>query len=222
LGIVLVLKTGGCVETLWLYEAIGYTASLLVAISLMMQSVIRLRIINLIGAACFTLYGLLIQSYPVAGMNAFIVCINLYYLVQILRTRATFAGIPVAPDAPYLHAFLSYYADDLRRFFPTIPHPLTAKHDIYFIVRNAVPVGIVIAERQDTATLYIHVDYVVPGYRDFQPGHVFYSQYANAWRTSGIQRVYTMSSNKQHQSYLHRMGFAADPAEAGLYSLPVQ
>ncbi len=206
-------------ETSWLYEAIGYAASLLVAFSLMMQSVIKLRIINLIGAACFTLYGLLIQSYPVAGMNAFIVLINLYYLTQIVRTRTTFAGVPVAADAPYLHTFLSFYADDLQRFFPTIPHPLTSKHEIYFIVRNAMPVGLVIAERQDSATLFIHVDYVVPGYRDFQPGHVFYNQYANAWRSAGVQRVYTMTDHRQHQAYLQRMGFAAQPAEPGLFLL---
>ena len=36
-------------------EIIGYIASVLVAISLMMSSILRLRIINLVGASVFAL-----------------------------------------------------------------------------------------------------------------------------------------------------------------------
>jgi|ERR1051325_4597590 hypothetical protein len=53
-----------------IYELIGYVASVLVAISLTMTSILRLRIINLTGSACFTLYGLLIGAYPVAIVNS--------------------------------------------------------------------------------------------------------------------------------------------------------
>lgn len=62
------------------YEIVGYIASALVAVSLMMSSIFRLRVINLVGAALFTVYGLLIGAYPVAAMNLFIVLIDLYYL----------------------------------------------------------------------------------------------------------------------------------------------
>ena len=47
-----------------LLETFGYLASLLVAVSLMMRSIVRLRWINLTGAACFTAYGILIAAYP--------------------------------------------------------------------------------------------------------------------------------------------------------------
>ena len=66
------------------YEIIGYFASVLVAISLMMSSILKLRVINLLGAALFTLYGLLIGAYPVAVMNFFIVLIDLYYLRELI------------------------------------------------------------------------------------------------------------------------------------------
>ena len=70
-------------ETTVIYEIIGYVASLLVAISLMMSNIIQLRIVNMIGAATFSVYGILIGSIPVAGMNGFIVFINIYYLTKI-------------------------------------------------------------------------------------------------------------------------------------------
>jgi len=73
-----------------IYEIIGYTASALVAISLMMSSIVKLRVINLIGAALFTLYGLLIGAYPVAVLNFSIVLIDLYYLRETIKSKVYF------------------------------------------------------------------------------------------------------------------------------------
>ena len=73
------------------YEIIGYVASVLVAVSLMMRSVFKLRVINLLGAAVFTAYGLLIDAYPVAAMNLFIVFIDLYYLREFVPSKDSFS-----------------------------------------------------------------------------------------------------------------------------------
>ena len=67
-------------EPINLLEMVGYTASVLVAISLMMRSLHKLRIINLSGSFLFTVYGFAIGAYPVAVLNAFIVLVNLFYL----------------------------------------------------------------------------------------------------------------------------------------------
>ena len=48
-----------------LYTYIGLVASILIAISIMMTNVKAFRIINLIGAGTFALYGFLIESVPV-------------------------------------------------------------------------------------------------------------------------------------------------------------
>ncbi|MAT96842.1 MAG: hypothetical protein CL608_06840 [Anaerolineaceae bacterium] len=70
------------------FETLGYLASIFVAVSLMMRSLTKLRVINLIGALLFTAYGLIIAAYPVAVVNGFIVLVNLYYLQQSLKTTA--------------------------------------------------------------------------------------------------------------------------------------
>ena len=67
-------------ESVNFLEMVGYTASVLVAISLMMRSLRKLRIINLSGSFLFTVYGFTIGAYPVALLNAFIVLVNLFYL----------------------------------------------------------------------------------------------------------------------------------------------
>jgi len=55
------------------YEFIGYAASVLVAVSLMMRSIVRLRLIHLAGALRFAAYGLLIKAYPIVAVNSFII-----------------------------------------------------------------------------------------------------------------------------------------------------
>ncbi len=69
-------------------ELLGYLASILIAISLMMRSLNKLRIINLVGSLLFTVYGFIIGAYPVAVLNAFIVLVNVYYLQKAFKKPA--------------------------------------------------------------------------------------------------------------------------------------
>jgi hypothetical protein len=61
-------------------EILGYVASVFIAISITMESVIKLRVINFIGAILFGTYGLFIESMPVIIVNYFIGATNIYYL----------------------------------------------------------------------------------------------------------------------------------------------
>ena len=69
--------------TIW--EWVGYLASVVVAISLMMSNIKKLRWWNLIGAALFVAYAVAIGAYPVALVKFFIVLIDTYYLVKLYR-----------------------------------------------------------------------------------------------------------------------------------------
>ena len=61
-------------------ELLGYIATFLVAVSFLCKSMARLRAINALGATLFVIYSLIITAYPVALLNAFLVCVNLYQL----------------------------------------------------------------------------------------------------------------------------------------------
>ena len=68
-------------------EIIGYFASVMVAISLMMKDIIWLRCLNFAGCSLCVVYGIYISAWPVAGMNAFVACINIYHLIKMYRTK---------------------------------------------------------------------------------------------------------------------------------------
>jgi len=70
-------------------EWLGYLGSVFVAFSLMMTSIIKLRIINMMGAICFAVYGFTIHAMPVAVINSVLIVINLYYLGRIFLERTT-------------------------------------------------------------------------------------------------------------------------------------
>src|SRR5512145_2472455 len=103
-------------------EVIGYLGSILVAISLMMKSLLRLRLINLFGALFFTVYGILLRAYPVAALNGLIVGIDVYYLIQMLRQKDFFTFLEVSPQSEYLRAFVEFYKEDIHAIIPSYTH----------------------------------------------------------------------------------------------------
>ncbi len=68
----------------WL-EILGYFASVLIAVSLMMKNIIWLRWLNFSGCFLFVIYGIDISAWPVVGMNSAICFINLYHLYRIYK-----------------------------------------------------------------------------------------------------------------------------------------
>ena len=73
-------------DTQMIVDLVGYFASLLVLVSFLMTSVIKLRIVDSIGALIFAVYAVIIRSYPTALMNLALVGINMYYLYKIIKS----------------------------------------------------------------------------------------------------------------------------------------
>lgn len=198
----------------FLLEPLGYLASALVAVSLMMRSLLRLRLINLAGAVCFTLYGVLIQAYPVAIVNGFIVLIDLYFLYQMTRVREHFSLAEVRPTSDYLQQFLRFYGAEITRFQPGFAHQPDRPQTVLFVLRDMVPAGLVITEPRDAESLWIALDFVTPPYRDFRVAEFVFRQNAERFRTRGVRALYSAAGSPAHAAYLRRLGFV--PAADGL------
>lgn len=187
-------------------ELIGYLGSILVAISLMMKSLLRLRIINLIGALFFTLYGVLLSAYPVAFLNGIIVCIDLYYLMQMWRQKDFFTFLEVSPNGKYLNAFVDFYKDDILDIIPSYTHDPEDDLLCFFILRNMIPAGLFIAKIQGEEA-HIRLDYVIPNYRDFQVARFIFEDNAAFFRQRGIYRFVSDGGSPIHRNYLEKMEF---------------
>ena len=191
------------------YELIGYTGSLLVAISLMMQSVFRLRVINLVGALFFVIYGFLIHAIPVILLNGLIVFVNIYYLVQMRSQNDYFKLMEVNHHSPYLKNFVDFYQKEIREFFPSYLFKPQPDQLVLFVLRNMVPAALLIVRPQGESA-EVFLDFVIPGYRDFRAGKFLFEESALYFRQKGIKQLISDPGNPRHESYLKRMGFHAD------------
>lgn len=186
-----------------LVEVVGYLASVLVAISLMMSSIVKLRIINLIGSLIFTFYGIIISAYPVALVNGFIAIVNVYYLFEIFSAREYFDVLEVEPDSEYLKYFLSFHQKEIKKYVPNFSFD-SGNNRVIFVLRNSVPAGLVCAKNIDDETVFVNLDYVIPGYRDFKIGRYVYKKF---FKENNIRKIFTYPGNETHNKYLRKMGF---------------
>jgi len=205
------------------YELIRYIDSILVAVSLMMTSILKLRLINLLGAICFTAYGLLIRAYPVAAVNFLISLINVYYLYEIYTATEYFRLLEVQPSSAYLNHFLRFYRKDIQRFLPGFTYQPAEPQLTLFILRNVVPAGLFIAEVLGADSLLVRLDFVIPGYRDFKIGKYLFSKKVGYFKDKRIRHIYSEPGNKDHVAYLQRVGFSAVSGTHGdLYHLNIE
>lgn len=68
-------------------EILGYAAMITVAASFLLKDVLKLRLVNAVGAVLFIIYGVLIESFPVAGLNVFVAGVNAYYIWKGLKDK---------------------------------------------------------------------------------------------------------------------------------------
>jgi hypothetical protein len=189
----------------WL-EWLGYAASLIVLVSLLMSSVKKLRWINLAGSLLFATYGFLIGSLPVGLMNTGIVIINLYYLFQMYK-RLDYFQLMSTVEKDYFNYFVSFHKENMTKFFELddqIDHVNNLK---VFILRNTIPAGILIGRTFDQDTLEILVDYATPQFRDFKMAKFLFCEKMSYFTDKGYKKLVTKPGNEKHQSYLKKIGF---------------
>ena len=188
------------------YELVGYAGSLLVAVSLMMKSLLRLRIINLVGALVFVTYGLLIGAIPIVFLNGLIVCVNVYNLWQMWQRKDYFTLMEVRAESTYLKRFLDFYRREILEYVPTYLFKPKDDQLVIFVLRNMMPVGLLIV-KPEQGIGRIFLDFVIPGYRDFRAGRFLFEQSADFFRAMGVSCLTSEPGNPRHETYLHRMGF---------------
>jgi len=189
-------------------EYIGYLASVIVLISLLMSSVKKLRWINLFGSLAFVVYGFLIKAYPIAILNIFTVSINVYYIVKMANTKTYFKVLEIDKNSKYLEYFLKLHEEDLVKYFDINEIDVDAADLSFYILRDIVPAGVFSGKRYDDSTLLIQLDYVSPPYRDFSLGKFLYLQQKEVFTNKGFKRLITFTNNPVHMKYLLKMGFS--------------
>ncbi len=192
-------------------EIIGYVGSVLVAVSLTMKNIYYLRIINLIGAIAFTIYGFLVGALPVLIVNAFITVVDIYYILESKRKKDYFTFLEIEKSGDnLLDKFLDYYKNDIGVFFPKFSKETIGSCNNFFILRNLIPVGLFSYKEISETEILVEIDYAIPDYRDFKNARFIYFAQSELFSKKGYKIVKAFSDVEAHQKYLKKIGFSVN------------
>jgi len=189
-------------------EWIGFAASVIIALSMTMSSIVKFRWINLIGATTFSIYGFLIGALPVGFLNGFIAAVDIYYLLTIYGKKEVFETIEINEDNNYLLRFLEFHHKDIQKFFPGFSYKPEMNTIGFFILRDMAVAGLFLAHRENKNILKVGLDYVIPEYRDFKNGKFIYLQLRKKFIDEGFEMVKASAKSKKYSQYLKKIGFS--------------
>jgi len=201
-----------------LIEWIGYVGSVIVAVSLTMSSIKKLRWYNLVGAAVFSFYGFAIGALPVGLLNLFISLADIYYLFKMYSYQESFKSIQVTGNDSYLNYFIGFYQREISEFFPNFNSSILTEKEVFalLLLRNEAVAGVFIGIKENK-TLIIQLDFVTAVYRDLKPGNFIYKKNIDQIKEQGINHITCKTDNKFHQKYLLKMRFEATTVNSDIF-----
>jgi len=205
-------------------EIVGYLASMIIAVSLMMKSMVRLRWLNLCGASTFAIYGFIIDAYPVFILNGFITIVDIVYILQMYYKKDYFEVFHIKSlQTPFAKRFLEFYEEDIKYFFPDAGYDKIDNPHVFFIVRNMLPVGLFIGESRGNGALEIIIEYAVPDYRDLKNAFYLYEKKNEHFLQYGYTKLQIKTMVPEHIKYVKKMGFNRDSKKgSGWYTLELE
>ena len=183
-------------STALMIEIFGYIGCIFVIISMLMISVVKLRVINTVGSSISAVYAMIGHSYPLAVVNASLVVINIYNLIKLSKADGN-------------HYDMKHYKEDMKKYFLENTLELSAADTIYTVCCEGVPAGVLAGKKEGDA-LEISFDYTTPTYRDCSAGRFLYAKLAE----EGYKKFICKKATEGHKSYLEKMGFVK---ENGVY-----
>ncbi len=188
-------------------EWLGYAASVIVAVSMLMNSILKLRWINLVGSLLFSVYGFLIGSIPVGILNLFIALVNVVFLYKTYTQKDIFNILEVKTDSKYLNALIDFHQEDIYKFYPHFKIDQNKEYISFLILKNLAVAGAFLGEKKKNGLLEIQLDYVLKEYRDFRLGKFVYIKHLDYFRKQGIQKIQSPSISKRERKYWEKMTF---------------
>lgn len=190
-------------------ELFGYLGSVLVVVSMLMSSVVKLRIINVIGSLISGTYALIIGSFPLALMNICLIMINVINLIKLLRVDRKYELVEGSLHDPYCSYFLQHYGDDIQTYFPAFSSENKEKSRAYYIFCNEAPAGLLLGTVDEDKRMEIEIDYTTPAYRDCSVAKFLYLNIKNY----GIKMLCMQNPSEKHRPFLEKMGYVFNGKE---------
>jgi hypothetical protein len=190
-------------------EGFGYLASVLLAISLLVNNDLRFRWLNTGGCAAFIIYGVLINAFPIILTNTILQLINLYSLWKIYNRQENFDLVTFDVSHGIFEKFLHYNKEDINSYFPKFDSK--QESNLQFMVLRDMAIANVFVATVKEGVAEVQLNYTIPKYRDYKVGRFIFEKEKDFLLSKGIKKlVYKEVANKSHEHFLEVMGFVQE------------
>lgn len=196
-------------------EWFGYLASLVVLVSLTMTSIIKLRVINLVGCLLFATFAYLIDSYPTMFMNLGIAGINIYFLWKIHSTEEQFKLISASVNTEYFDHFIATNQSEIE--LQASVDELRKANTVLYMLRNNSIAGVLVGNNNEEGVMSVLLDYVTPAFRDFKLAEYYFKSHTDEIKHKGVNTLMAKPTTHDHKAYLLKMGFEVVVGTDGVY-----
>lgn len=190
-------------DTAILIEIFGYIGSALVVISMLMSSIVKLRVVNTIGSIVSGIYALIVGAFPLVLMNGCLIVINVYNLFKLLNTKQTYDLVETTTNDALADYFIHRYSSDIQSFFPEFTLAESKDKKAYVICCDGKPAGVLVGEEKE-GVFDILIDYSTSEYRDCSVGTFLYEQLASR---NIHEVIFSHKLPETHKDYIDKVGF---------------
>lgn len=188
---------------------LGYLASLLLALGLMVNNDLKFRWLNTGGNISFIIYGAVIGAVPVILTNCLLLSINIVFLYRIYNRKEHFELLEFNNGGILVDRFLTFYQKDIARYFPNFKREQLEGNLNFVVLRDLVIANIFSARTDAEGRAEVLLNYTVPKYRDFKVGSFIFDTEKEFLLSKQVNKVfYRQVDNKQHRKFLIISGFS--------------
>ncbi|MBL7739463.1 MAG: YgjV family protein [Chitinophagaceae bacterium] len=190
---------------------IGYLASILLALGLLVNNDIKFRWLNSGGCVAFIIYGIFLNAIPIILTNGILLAINLVWLYKMYNRQELFELLEFDTGGIMVDRFLAFYQTDIGKFFPDFKREHLAGNLNFVVLRDLVIANIFSASVKENGDAEVILNYTVPKYRDFKVGRFIFDKEKRYLLSKGVKRiVYHSVANGNHRRFLEVMQFATE------------
>ncbi len=180
-------------------EIFGYIGTALVIISMLMTSVVKLRVINICGSTISMIYAIFGGAWPIVLLNASLVAINIFQLLRMRLSKYKYSFVKTDMRDKNLAYFRFLYSDDIIKHFPDYNFRNDTENEAHMVYCGSEIAAILIGKRKGE-DFQVDIDYVTPKYRDFTVSKQLYKRL----KSSGITKLSVSFRNE----YLLKHGYS--------------
>lgn len=186
-----------------LIEIFGYIGTVLVVVSMLMSSIVKLRIINTVGNIVSGIYAIICGAFPLVLMNGCLMIINIYNLFKLLKTKQEYDLVEADAKDTLVEYFLGRYSEDIKMYFPGFDKENVCGERAYIVCCDGIPAGVLLGKESE-GVIDVMIDYSTPTYRDCSVARYLYSKLPS----KAIDALlFSQKGSEKHIEYMSKMGF---------------